>query len=207
MFCAWRSSRRFRYTQTKLGGGSVSRALLVLFFGVVAVCFAQSTSSISGAVTDSSGAVIPAAAVTVMNEETGVVNRQTTTDSGLFSFPALPVGTYTVTAEMKGFKTERRTRNVLVVNTPLTVDISLEVGSATDVVNVEANAEALQVENATVGNVISQKAIADLPLNGRNPMNLLVLEPGVVQRSANAQGSGVHVNGARDRSSNITIDG
>jgi len=169
-------------------GDSVNRALVVLFFAV-AGCFAQSTSSISGAVTDSSGAVIPGAAVTVMNEETGVVNRQTTTDSGLFSFPALPVGAYIVTAEMKGFKTERRTRNVLVVNTPLTVDVSLEVGSATDIVNVEANAEALQVEDATVGNVISQKAIADLPLNGRNPMNLLVLEPGVVQRSANSQGS------------------
>jgi len=184
----------------------VNRVFIVLFFSV-AGCFAQSTSSISGAVTDSSGAVIPGVAVTVTNEDTGVVNRQATTASGLFSFPALPVGAYTVTAEIKGFKTERRTKNVLVVNTPLTVDISLEVGSATEVVNVEASAAALQVENATVGNVVSQKAIVDLPLNGRNPMNLLVLEPGVVQRSANSQGSGVHVNGSRDRSSNITIDG
>ncbi len=142
----------------------MNRVLLVLLFAV-AGCFAQSTSSISGAVTDSSGAVIPGAAVTVMNEETGVVNRQTTTDSGLFSFPALPVGGYTVIAEMKGFKTERRTRNVLVVNTPLTVDISLEVGSATDLVYVEASVAALQVENAAVGNVVSQKAIVDLPLN------------------------------------------
>src|SRR5262249_39059657 len=58
-----------------------------------------------------------------------------------------------------------------------------------------------------IGNVVSQKAIVDLPLNGRNPLNLLLLEPGVVQRSSNAQGSGVHVNGSRDRSSNITIDG
>src|SRR5206468_6707452 len=83
----------------------------------------------------------------------------------------------------------------------------LEVGVGTEMVNVEASAEALQIENATIGNVVSQKAIVDLPLNGRNPMNLLVLEPGVVQRSSNAQGSGVHVNGARDRSSNVTIDG
>src|SRR5882762_7157902 len=138
------------YSNQTEGGGPVNRVLFVLFFAA-AGCFAQSTSSISGAVTDSSGAVIPGAAVTVTNDETGVVNRQTTTASGLFSFPALPVGAYTVSAEMKGFKTERRTRNLLVVNTPLTVDISLEVGSATDVVNVEASAEALQVENATVG--------------------------------------------------------
>ena len=83
------------YSNQTWGGGSVNRALFVLFFAV-AGCFAQSTSSISGAVTDSSGAVIPGAAVTVTNEETGVVNRQTTTDSGLFSFPALPVGVYTI---------------------------------------------------------------------------------------------------------------
>src|SRR5262249_14920506 len=150
----------------------------------VAACFAQSTSSISGTVTDSSGAVIARAAVTVTNEETGMVKRPTTTHSRLFSFSALPVGAHTASVETKGFKTERRSRNLLVVNTPLTVDMSLEVGSAAETVNVEASTEALQVENATVGNVVTQKAISDLPLNGRNPMNLLVLEPGVVQRSA-----------------------
>src|SRR6185369_14095296 len=58
-----------------------------------------------------------------------------------------------------------------------------------------------------IGNVVSQKAIVDLPLNGRNPLMLLVLEPGVVQRSSNALGSGIHVNGSRDRASNVTIDG
>src|SRR5262245_11555089 len=130
----------FSYNQSNRRGCAVNRILFVLFFAV-AGCFAQSTSSISGSVTDSSGAVIPGVAVTVMNEDTGVVNRQTTTASGLFSFPALPVGAYTLTAELKGFKSERRTRNVLVVNTPLTVDISLEVGSATEVITVEASAE------------------------------------------------------------------
>src|SRR5882724_6427107 len=132
------------------------------------VCLAQSTSSISGTVTDPSGAVIPGAAATVTNEETGVSNRQTTTDSGLFSFPALPVGNYSVTVEMKGFRSERKGRNVLVVNTPLTVDMTLDVGASTEMINVEAGAEALQIENATIGNVVSQKAIVDLPLNGRN---------------------------------------
>ncbi len=182
--------------------------LIATSFVLCSVALAQtSTSSISGTVSDSSGALIPGAAVTVTNEETGIVNQQTTTDAGLFSFAALPVGKYTVAVEYKGFKTSKRTGNVLVVNTPLNVDIALEIGEATDVVNVEAAPEALQVTNSVIGNVVSQKAIVDLPLNGRNPFSLLVLEPGVVQRSAGGAGSGIHVNGSRDRSSNVTIDG
>src|SRR5438874_5724399 len=163
------------------------RALRFIFLAVLAFgcMMAQtSTSSISGVVTDASGALVPGATVTVTNEETGISNRQTTTEAGLYSFNALPVGSYTVTVEYKGFRTSKKTKNVLVVNTPLTVDISLEIGETTDVVNVEAQAETLQTSNAVIGNVVSQKAIVDLPLNGRNPFALLVLEPGVVQRSS-----------------------
>jgi hypothetical protein len=186
----------------------MQRSLLFLYLTTALALMAQtSTSSINGVVSDTSGAVIPGATVIVKNEETGITNRQTTTDSGLYSFPALPAGNYSVSVELKGFRTARKTGNVLVVNTPLTVDMALEVGELADVVNVEATAEALQLSNATIGNVVSQKAIVDLPLNGRNPFALLVLEPGVVQRSSGAAGSGIHVNGSRDRSSNVTIDG
>src|SRR5262249_55885607 len=104
-------------------GGCLMKTFLFFLLLAATVCLPQSTSSISGTVTDPSGAVIPGAAVTVTNEETGVSNRQTATDSGLFSFPALPVGNYSVTVEMKGFRTQRKSRNVLVVNTPLTVDM------------------------------------------------------------------------------------
>src|SRR5262249_60695972 len=65
----------------------------------------------------------------------------------------------------------------------------------------------LQTNKATIGNVVSQKAVEALPLNGRNPLSLITLEPGVVQRSAGGAGSGVHVNGSRDRAFNVTIDG
>src|SRR5258708_1374581 len=109
---------------------------------------------------------------------------------------------------MTGFKTSKKTGSLLVVGTPLTVDVALEVGRAADIVNVESSAAPIQTETATVGNVVSEKAIKDLPLNGRNPLSLLVLEPGVVQRSAGAGGdSGIHVNGSRDRAFNVTIDG
>ncbi|MGH9660335.1 MAG: TonB-dependent receptor plug domain-containing protein, partial [Bryobacteraceae bacterium] len=124
-----------------------------------------------------------------------------------YMFPAVPVGRYAVTVEMKGFRTIRRTGNVLLVNTPLTIDITLEVGEATNIVSVESAYESLQVTNASLGNVVERKAIADLPLNGRNPFGLLPLEPGVVQRSNGGAGSGIHVNGSRDRAFNVTIDG
>ena len=87
-----------------------------------------STSEISGTVRDNSGAVVPNASITLTNEQTGVSYRQQTTASGLFSFPALPVGSYSVNVEATGFKTARLTKNELVVNTPLTINIALEVG-------------------------------------------------------------------------------
>src|SRR5438874_8531932 len=181
---------------------------LFLFLCACAIAFAQvSTSEITGTVRDSTGAVVPGAAVTAINEATGVTFRQTTTTAGLYAFPALPAGSYTITAEMTGFKTSRKTGNLLVVGTPLTVDVTLEVGQAAEVVNVEASAVTVQTENAAIGNVVSEKAIKDLPLNGRNPLNLLVLEPGVVQRSFGGAGSGISVNGSRDRAFNVTIDG
>src|SRR6266853_3887120 len=166
-----------------------------------------STSEITGTVRDTTGAVVPGSNVTAVNEATGVTYKQTTTAAGLYAFPGLPSGSYTVSAEMQGFKTSKKTGNVLVVNTPLTVDLTLEVGTSTEVVNVEAKAVALQTENASIGEVVTEKAIKDLPLNGRNPLALLVLEPGVVQRSFGGAGSGISVNGSRDRAFNVTIDG
>jgi hypothetical protein len=187
----------------------MKRNLLAVCLFAFAVAFAQmSTSEITGTIRDSSGAVVPGAVVTATNEATGVSYRQNTTPAGLYAFPALPPGSYTVQAEMQGFRTSKKSGNLLVVGTPLVVDLGLEVGQATDTVTVEATAAQLQAETATVGNVVGEKAIKDLPLNGRNPLNLLVLEPGVVQRSAGAAGdSGIHVNGSRDRAFNVTIDG
>ena len=179
---------------------------LSLALGVCA--WAQtSTSRISGAVRDSNGAVIAGAKVTAKNDATGAVQTQTTTEAGLYSFPSLPVGGYTITVEMAGFKTANQAGVIIQVNTPVTVDIGMEVGQANEIVNVTGGVERLQTDNATIGNVVQQKAIESLPLNGRNPLTLLTLEPGVVQRSFGGIGSGVHVNGSRDRAYNVTIDG
>lgn len=184
------------------------RVLAVVFL-LCALAWAQTgTSHITGTITDPTGAVIPAAVVTARNEATGVTYSQKTTDAGLYSFPSLPIGKYTLTVEAKGFRTAVRSGNVLEVNTPLNADNALEVGETSEVISVAASAEILQTSNATIGDVVGQKAIEELPLNGRNPLTLITLEPGVVQRSAGASGdSGIHVNGSRDRAFNVTIDG
>jgi hypothetical protein len=165
------------------------------------------TSRISGTVTDASGAVVPGAKVTVHDEATGAAYVQVTTGAGLYTFPSLPAGKYTINVEARGFKTVNKTGTVLEVGTPLVVDASLEVGQANEIINIEGGYERIQSSNATIGNVVEQKTIESLPLNGRNPLSLIVLEPGVTQRSSGGAGSGIHVNGSRDRSFNVTIDG
>src|SRR5258707_11805808 len=129
--------------------------------------------------------------------------------STLFPYTTLfrSVGNYTISVEKSGFKTFKKTGNALEVGTPLIVDATMEVGQVSETVTVTGGTEQLQTANATIGNVVEQKAIEALPLNGRNPLTLLLLEPGVVQRSFGGAGSGVHVNGARDRAYNVTIDG
>ena len=185
---------------------SIFALLLFLLFASLAVA-QTSTSRISGTVTDATGAVVPGATVTAKNEATGVAYTQQTTDAGLYAFPSLPVGNYTITVEKQGFKTFTRTNNVLEVDTPLTVDVVLTPGDVSEVVTVQAGVEQLQTSNAAIGNVVEQRAIEQLPLNGRNPLTLITLEPGVVQRSAGAGSNTISVNGSRDRAFNITIDG
>ncbi len=182
-------------------------ALILSMFCAVTTKGQTGTSNITGTVRDMNGSVVPGATVTAKNEATGVTSTQTTTDSGVYAFSSLPVGKYTITIEKQGFKTLQKTENFLEVGTPLTVDAALEVGQLSETVTVQGGTEQLQTANATIGNVVEQKAIEALPLNGRNPLTLLLLEPGVVQRSSGAAGSGVHVNGARDRAYNVTIDG
>ncbi len=138
---------------------ALSLGALCLSLALAVCAWAQTnTSRISGTVTDSSGAV-----------------------------PSLPVGSYTITVEMTGFKTANQAGVIIQVNTPVTADIAMEVGQANEIVNVTGGVERLQTDNATIGNVVQQKAIESLPLNGRNPLTLLTLEPGVRDGRRRAQ--------------------
>lgn len=189
-----------------------SIALIVVIATVVSLTaissYSQtSTSRITGTITDSTGASIPGAKVTLKNVDTGILYTQVTSTAGVYSFPSIPAGAYSVSTELAGFKTYIKTNIMLEVDTPKVENISLEVGQTTELVTIEGGYEKLQTANAVIGNIVEQKAIERLPLNGRNPLTLITMEAGVLQRSSGAGSNTVSVNGSRDRAFNVTIDG
>src|SRR5947209_7415873 len=133
---------------------SPSKSALLLGVGILltaTLSLAQtSTTALSGTVYDSSGAVVVGAAVTATNDATGVALKQSTNNAGLYAFPSVGVGTYTVTVELTGFKTVRRTGVTLVVGTPATENINLELGDTREVVRVEASAAPINTATATL---------------------------------------------------------
>ncbi len=166
-----------------------------------------STSSINGVVTDATGAVVAGAKVQAKNENTGVTHDGVTSSTGVYTFPSVPPGPYTITVSQPGFQTYVSVHNNLTVGQPLVVDAQLKVGAQSQTVQVESTYQRIETTNATVSDVMTEKQVKNLPLNGRNPLSLLTLEPGVTQRTYGGTGSGTHVFGSRDRSHNVTIDG
>ena len=183
----------------------IASIFLLTSFSVVTA--QTGTSNISGRVVDAKEALLAGATVTLTNEATHLTQTQTTSDSGIYAFNALPPGRYTITVEAQGFKTFNSTSNTLSVGSPLVVNVTMEVGQATERVDVVASYERLETTSAMLGGIVDRQTITELPLNGRNPLNLIVLEPGLVQRTTGAAGSGTHVFGSRDRAHNVTIDG
>lgn len=177
-------------------------------FSLNADLFAQTgTSRIAGAITDPHGAVVAGARVTIRNEATSVTHVAKSNPAGAYNFPALPAGDYSITAAAPGFRTFRGSHNRLTVGEPLIVDVQLQVGLPAEEVTVQAAYERLATTNGSLGDLVERKAIADLPLNGRNPLALITLQPGLIQRTNTGEGSGTHVNGSRDRAFDVTIDG
>ncbi len=169
------------------------------------------TGRISGLVKDTTGAVIPAVKVTAVHEQTGVRHQTTTTESGAFVFPSLPVGPYSVSAEFQGFKRVTTTNNLLTVGLDLTLDIVLEPGAVTESVTVSEAYTRVQTTESSLSSLVPEKTIVTLPLNGRNPLHLIALVPGVVGHSAEATASGGtsthYINGDRGRGITTTQDG
>lgn len=131
--------------------------------------FAQlSSAALNGVVRDPSGAVLPHANVVLRNVETAVDRNTVSNDAGNYVFLNINPGRYTLSVKAQGFSEKKVNEFVLGVNQTATVDVALAVGSDTQVVTVEAEAEQLQVSNADLGTVISTRQVNDLPLNGRN---------------------------------------
>ena len=166
------SGKRFRHLVS-----CVSFTVL-LFFAINS--WAGLGGSVSGTVKDASNAVVPKATVTATNIATGVRQQVTTNDRGFYSFPDLPVGRYSIAIEKTGFKVYKRSDIDIDANGMLTVDTVLQVGGYTEAVTVSENAVRAETSDTQMGDVISGKKMAAVPLNGRSYTDLLALQPGVV---------------------------
>jgi Carboxypeptidase regulatory-like domain/TonB dependent receptor len=192
--------------------------LLVYLAAVLATpnVFAQQiTGSVRGIVTDPSGAVVEDANVTARQRETGLMRSSTTDQAGAYLLLELPVGHYQLQIEHSGFQTYIQQGISLDVNESATVPVTLKVGGANDKVEVDADADIIQAAITSLGTVVSERELVDLPLNGRNFTQLGLLQPGVVPLTpglAEAGGSlrasqSYAVNGQRPESNNFLIDG
>jgi outer membrane receptor protein involved in Fe transport len=160
------------------------------FYLAVALCLAappfaaaqQSTSgTISGTVTDESGAALPAVAVTVRNQGTGLERQAETDASGSYRAPLLPVGAYEVTATLEGFSTTRHPDLTLNIGQALTVDLTLKVAAAAETITVTAEAPALEATRTAQASTVTERAVANLPTNGRNFIDFVLTTPGVTR--------------------------
>jgi hypothetical protein len=162
------------------------------------------TASLSGTITDSSGAVVPRAKVSVVNAATSIAREVETGASGVYTIVQLAPGSYEITFEKAGFRTVKFTAVNLTVDQKLTLDTKLEVTSASEQITVEGAVVPIDTTDAQVSNVVEHQQMTELPLILRDPYQLVLLGPGVTQ-SDNM--GGVSVNGGRERNNNFMLDG
>src|SRR5215510_1763579 len=182
---------------------SFAFALLMLLAARVS---AQTSGEITGLVTDPSGAAVAGATVTVTNKATGATRVSATNNEGLYAFPSLLPGVYELKIERQGFKTARLDNITLEVQQTARRDVAMEVGAVGETVTITSAGALLNAENATVGTVIENKRIVDLPLNGRNFLQLVSTAPNVSFGFNNAGQSGARQGGTR-ADQNISIAG
>ena len=189
-------------------------AILLCFLGAfVPPAFAQvDTSSITGAVTDPSGAVIPGVTVTASNAATGFIYPTTTNSTGLYTLASLPPGTYTVSFTAKGFATSKRSGITLEVNQHATVDVRMTLGTVAETVTVGGAPPLLEAQDSATGQTVDRALIDDMPLIGRSVYGLALLSPGVNPGagqavSFGAGGNGFTSNGGRAGTADILLDG
>src|SRR5581483_7674043 len=191
----------------------ISVIAFMLFLSAWMFGQAGATGTILGTVTDNSGAVVPNAAVTITNVATGVNNQTRTGSSGDFTVPYLTPGTYNVTVESQGFQKSVVQNINLVVAQQARADVVLKPGSVSESVSVEANAVSLDTDTSTISQTVTQQQVNELPLNGRNFIDLLFIGAGAVQTNGEmgqmrqGEGNAISINGSRPESTNYMLDG
>src|SRR5881409_2023449 len=158
--------------------------LFLAFFIVLMACgnvWAQATAQISGSVQDQSGAVLPGVEVSTTQTATGISRMTISNETGLYVLPNLPLGPYRLEAALPGFRTFVQTGIVLQVNSNPVINVVLDVGQVAEQVEVQANAALVETRSSTVGQVVENARILELPLNGRNVTDLITLAGAAVQ--------------------------
>jgi hypothetical protein len=190
--------------------------VLCTLFAVVSPALAQSTATLHGTVADSSGGGVPNAKVTATHQATGVISVTQTDSAGAYLFPALPIGNYRLEVSVPGFETVKISDLKLEVATTVTRDVTLKVGEATVTVEVQAEIPLVDTSTTSVGQVINDKTVQQIPLNGRHFTDLSLLTPGTVTPPANGflsaplrgQGSfGINTAGQREDTTNWLVNG
>lgn len=196
--------RTTRFTK----GSCLSLVWLMLLVSAMVAKAQVDTGTILGTVTDTSGAVVPGANVTIVNQETASTLTAKTTADGRFEFTPLQIGTYSVVVEASSFKKATIQSVKLNIQQQALVNIALQPGAVTENVEVTEAPELMQTQSSSVGQVIEQKAIEDLPLNGRDYTMLVFLTPGVTIPQQGARASNQFVaNGARVAQNDYLLDG
>ncbi len=188
-------------------------AFLVLALTAASASAQSGTTSLRGTVTDKSGASVSGAKIALTNPNLSITREATSGSEGEYEFVSLPPGTYTLTVDAAGFRKFEQPRLQLLVNSPATSNVKLEIGTALQTVEVSAQAVALNTSDASIGNAFGENQVKQLPLEGRNVPDLLTLQAGVaytgnrsdVNRDIDTRSGAV--NGARSDQSNITLDG
>ncbi len=189
------------------------RNLLSKFFFVLVVLalvglpvFGQATSSgtLTGTVTDPTGAVVPGASVTVTNNDTGQKFEAKTNDEGIFTIPVLASGLYTASITVKGFKQAKVTAIKIDAGKPSSFAVALEIGSPDQTVTIVGSAELLQTQTATVGTTLNGRQITDIPTASRDALDLVLAMPGTTTPGRPRTST---VNGLPKGALNITLDG
>jgi hypothetical protein len=177
---------------------------------------AQEAGSIQGLIIDPQHAAVPGVTVTIEERGTGIERTTSTNSDGLYSFPSVAIGTYTVTAEARGFKKVVAPDVVVEVAQKVRIDLAVEIGTISETVAVTATPPQLQTSDSQLGGVVESKAISDLPLNGRSFTQLMVLMAGSTERATGTAaghyaereaGVAFSVNGQRQTANQFLIDG
>ena len=194
---------------------SICSILCLCLLGSTLVSAQSTGGRILGRVADSSGAVLAGVKVTATNEATGIARDTVTNASGDYVFPEVPVGTYSLSFDLSGFKTNVRKGVALDVNQVITLNTTLQIGQTREVVDVTSEAPLVDTTSTQLGAVVNDRSVSQLPLNARDTYQFLQLQPGVMSTvgSSNSivygssNSGAVSVNGGRGRSNNFSVNG